>query len=104
MTGNDKVSGQLTDKALKQLKESPTWAPNLKELAIYDQTISKTTAFKQLTRARTKLAVKEGTTVGDGYASSFIAAASGGGMTTTYFKGKMVGLDAGYGEMVGEFW
>ncbi|KAF5387790.1 hypothetical protein D9615_000048 [Tricholomella constricta] len=100
ITGNDKVKGSIKGTALVQLKDSPNFAPNLKELALYDQSSYDSKfekALKALSRERKTLAIKTGNTVGDGIADNMVAAMSGGELTYTWVGGKMVVTDCDMG-------
>ncbi|KAG5654639.1 hypothetical protein H0H81_009887 [Sphagnurus paluster] len=68
ITGNDKVKGDIKGTSLEQLKASPNWAPNLKELALYYQDEYGTKfkkALKALSKERKNLAIQTGETLGD---------------------------------------
>ncbi|KAJ7572592.1 hypothetical protein C8J56DRAFT_349838 [Mycena floridula] len=95
ITGNDKVKGQIHGASLEQLKDSPTVAPNLQQLSLYDQPggAKFTKALKALSKKRKQLIIQEGETLGDGIGDQMIAAMSGGNMLGTWQGGKLVGID-----------
>lgn len=71
ISGNDKVSGSLSDKSLKLLQTDTTLVPNLRKLYIVDQRMSKKMAEK-LVKGRPQLYVQGGESDGDGYASAMV--------------------------------
>ncbi|ESK85348.1 hypothetical protein Moror_5975 [Moniliophthora roreri MCA 2997] len=98
ITGNDKVPGRIDSKALKTIRERPDLGANLKELVLYDQHINGDKETKATTKARKRLVIRVGETLGDGIADNMIAVMTGGAMTTAWKNGKMVdfGVDEGF--------
>ncbi|KAI0311836.1 hypothetical protein OF83DRAFT_1087430 [Amylostereum chailletii] len=91
ITGHDKGSGRINAKAMKDLKAKPEVGTSLRELVLYDQHLGDDNAVIALTKARKKLTVRTGETMGNSMAASMID--DGGAMTTAYKGGKMVGFD-----------
>uniref|UniRef100_A0A0W0F2Y8 Uncharacterized protein n=1 Tax=Moniliophthora roreri TaxID=221103 RepID=A0A0W0F2Y8_MONRR len=79
-------------------EERPDLGANLKELVLYDQHINGDKETKATTKARKRLVIRVGETLGDGIADNVIAVMTGGAMTTAWKNGKMVdfGVDEGF--------
>ncbi|KAF7353773.1 hypothetical protein MVEN_01062700 [Mycena venus] len=90
LTGHDKVHGSVSGKALKTLARTPSWAPNLKALYLYDQSHTLDSAVKALSKARPTLWIYTGETLGNSMSAQLLAAEPGGGADTqTWLGGKI---------------
>jgi hypothetical protein len=65
LTGHDKSHGKVVGSALKTLAKTPSWAPNLKALYLYDQSHKLDAGVKVLSAARPTLWIFTGETLGN---------------------------------------
>lgn len=76
ISGNDKVSGRLSDKSFKLLQTDATLVPKLRKLYVVDQRMSKKMAEK-VVKGRPQLFIQGGESDGDGYASAMVMEMTG---------------------------
>ena len=76
VTGNDKISGELTDKSMKMLFEDDV-LPNLRQICVTDQRGIEHNTVYRLRRRRPKLRVVAGETDSDSYAHSMVLSMMG---------------------------
>ncbi|KAJ7118919.1 hypothetical protein C8R44DRAFT_789615 [Mycena epipterygia] len=88
LTGHDKSKGKVMGSALKKLARTPTWAPNLKALHLYDQTHKLDASVKVLSAARPTLWVFTGETVGNSMSAQMLV--DGDEDSHTWLDGKIV--------------
>ncbi|KAJ7272901.1 hypothetical protein C8J57DRAFT_261774 [Mycena rebaudengoi] len=96
LSGNDKVSGKVSTKALNKLAQTPTLAPTLKSLVLYDQR-GLDRSVKALSKARPALWIFTGETLGNGISANMVAAMSGGASAETWLGGNIVNMDFDHG-------
>jgi hypothetical protein len=97
VTGHDKINGKISSASLKRLESTPSLVPNLKELVLLDQCHFDNDTLRKLSKARPKLAIKDGNTLGDGVAANVIAAMTGGVSVRTWFGGKVINTERDFG-------
>ncbi|CAJ2502415.1 Uu.00g098090.m01.CDS01 [Anthostomella pinea] len=94
--GNDKIKGNIRGSCFDQLIAKPDFAPRLQTLSLIDERVGEK-KIKALSRARRALTIREGDTVGDGFAAQMVASMTGGETLTEWRNGKTVGMGTDYG-------
>ncbi|KAI4646790.1 hypothetical protein J4E93_005014 [Alternaria ventricosa] len=94
ISGDDRTSGKVNCRGLVDVLADTTVAKKLQHLELWDQRLHDR-SVKKISKARPKMAIVDGETVGDSMAAQMVAAQTGAGYMRFYLGGHLVNTGGG---------